>query len=238
MKWGLRGPRGWVALGVTPNSEIGALSLRDWHNLPRPARAVGVNVAGEAARVRIEAQLARWRLTPEWLTASDAACGVTNRYAQPGAARRGPVGVARRRMAALDGDRSVSAGVRRRQRGHGGHHRRARRGRRLPRRTDPSRDCGSCCSRSPRTRRASRCRRASSGRFPDNTADAIYTGAVQAVCGAIEQMRRQIDADPGHVRCYLAGGAAPEIGLHLDPPVEVIDNLVLEGVLALAGEMQ
>jgi hypothetical protein len=40
------------------------------------------------------------------------------------------------------------------------------------------------------------------------------------------------------VRCYLAGGAAPEIGLHLDPPVEVIDNLVLEGALALAEEVK
>ena len=97
MKWGLRGPRGWLALGVTPNSEIGALSLRDWHNLPRPARAVGVNVAGEAARVRVEAQLARWRLTPEWLTR----IGVRLRRHQPlraaRAARRGPLGVARRR---------------------------------------------------------------------------------------------------------------------------------------------
>jgi hypothetical protein len=56
--------------GITPNSEIGALSVRDWHNLPRPARAVGVNVAGEASRVRVEAQLARWRLAPEWLALS------------------------------------------------------------------------------------------------------------------------------------------------------------------------
>ena len=74
--------------------------------------------------------------------------------------------------------------------------------------------------------------------FPDNTADAIYTGSIQAICGAIEQMRRRIDSDPAQVRCYLAGGAAPEIGMHLSPPVEVIDSLVLEGVLALAGEMK
>ena len=69
MKWGLRSVRGWLAQGVTPNGEIGALSVRDWHSLPRPARVFGVNVAGEAARVRVEAQLARWRLSPEWLVA-------------------------------------------------------------------------------------------------------------------------------------------------------------------------
>jgi hypothetical protein len=36
------------------------------------------------------------------------------------------------------------------------------------------------------------------------------------------------------VRCCLAGGAACEIAPHLSGPVEVVDNLVLEGVLALA----
>jgi len=53
MKWGLHGPRGWMASGVTLNTEIGTLALRDWQNLPRPVRVVGVNVAGEAARVRL-----------------------------------------------------------------------------------------------------------------------------------------------------------------------------------------
>jgi hypothetical protein len=37
------------------------------------------------------------------------------------------------------------------------------------------------------------------------------------------------------VQCYLAGGAAYEIAPHLSGPVEVVDNLVLEGVLALAA---
>jgi hypothetical protein len=45
-----------------------------------------------------------------------------------------------------------------------------------------------------------------------------------------------VDTNAAHVRCYLAGGAAREIGTHLPPPVEVVDHLVLEGVLALAGE--
>jgi pantothenate kinase type III len=59
---------------------------------------------------------------------------------------------------------------------------------------------------------------------------------MQAVCGAIELMRREIDTNTAHVRCYLAGGAAPEIAGHLNPPVEIVEDLVLEGVLALAGE--
>ena len=69
--------------------------------------------------------------------------------------------------------------------------------------------------------------------FPVNNADAMYSGAMQAVCGAIEQMRHRLGADPPP-RCIVSGGAAPDIAAHLTAPVEVVDNLVLEGVLALA----
>ena len=235
MKWGLRGPRGWLVLGVTPNSEIGALSVRDWHNLPRPTRAVGVNVAGEAARVRVEALLARWRLVPEWLTATEFACGVTNRYARPaqlGADRWASLVAAWRRSTATDlfppACLVVNAG------------------------TAVTIDAldvdgvfhGGLILPGIRLMLQALAENTSGLRipagdfrlFPDNTADAMYTGAVEAVCGAIEQTRRAIDTNPAHVRCYLAGGAAPEIGVHLNPPVEIVDNLVLEGVLALAGE--
>ena len=236
MKWGLHGPRGWRALGVTPNSEVGTLSVRDWHHLPRPARAVGVNVAGEAMRVRVEAQLARWRLTPEWLTAADAACGVTNRYARPaqlGADRWASLVAAWRRsnvtdlfppacvvvnagtavtIDVLDVDGVFRGGL-------------ILPGIRLMLQALAENTSGL---------------RVAAGAFrdfPDNTSDAMYAGAIQAVCGAIEQMRRKVDVNPAHVRCYLAGGAAPEIGPYLSPPVEVVEHLVLEGVLALAGEM-
>ena len=56
------GSDGHLVNGVLPNQDIGTLALRDWQNLPRPVRAVGVNVAGEAARVRVEGQLARGTL--------------------------------------------------------------------------------------------------------------------------------------------------------------------------------
>jgi type III pantothenate kinase len=237
MKWGLTGIRGWLAQGITPNVEIGALAVRDWHNLPRPARAVGVNVAGEAARVRVEAQLARWRLTPEWLTATESACGVTNRYARPsqlGADRWASLVAAWRRSTAtelfppacvvvnagtavtidaLDADGVFRGGL-------------ILPGMRLMLQALAENTAG--LKLPPGEFRE----------FPDNTADAIYSGAVQAVCGAIELMRREIDTNTAHVRCYLAGGASPEIGRHLNPPVEIIENLVLEGVLALAGELR
>ncbi len=57
---------------------------------------------------------------------------------------------------------------------------------------------------------------------------------MQAACGAIEQMRRQLRGHGPEVTCYLAGGSAPDIAPHLADPVELVDNLVLEGVLVLA----
>jgi type III pantothenate kinase len=234
MKWGLAGPHGWITLGVTSNSDIGTLALRDWHSLPRPLRAVGVNVAGEAARVRVEAQLTRWRLVPQWLAASDAACGVTNRYERPaqlGADRWASLVAARRRSVATDLfppacvvvnagtavtiDSLDAEGV-------------FRGGLILPGMRLMLRALAENTA-------ALKAAPGEFREFPDNTADALYSGAMQAACGAIEQMRRQIDTNPAQVRVYLAGGAASEIAPHLNPPVEVVDNLVLEGVLALAA---
>lgn len=233
VKWGLHGPRGWTRFGVTPNTEISTLSMRDWHNVQRPMRVVGVNVAGEPARVRVEAQLARWRINPEWLSATDAACGVTNRYARPsqlGADRWAALIAAWKRSATTDLfppacvvvnagtavtiDALDAAGVFR-----GGL---ILPGLRLMLQTLAENTSG--LKAAPGTFRD----------FPDNTADALYTGAMQAICGAIEQVRRRIDTNTAQVRVFLSGGAAPEIVSHLNPPVEHVENLVLEGVLALA----
>src|SRR6202158_6509700 len=94
LAWGLASEHGWVAQGEVRNQDIGTLALREWQNLPRPARVIGVNVAGEATRVRVEAQLLRSRTMPDWLIASEYAAGGTNRYARPsprGAGRRAAV---------------------------------------------------------------------------------------------------------------------------------------------------
>src|SRR6202158_4451344 len=98
LAWGLASEHGWGAQGGGGHQDIGTLALREWQNLPRPARVIGVNVAGEATRVRVEAQLLRWRTMPDWLISSEYAAGVTNRYALPsqlGADRWAAMGAAR-----------------------------------------------------------------------------------------------------------------------------------------------
>ena len=234
MKWALVGTLGYVAQGIVPNAEIGTLSLRDWQNLPRPARALGVNVAGEAARVRVEGQLARWRVAMEWLVATGHACGVTNRYTQPsqlGADRWASCIAARRRANAADEtpqpiivvnagtavtiDSVDADGV-------------FRGGMILPNMRLMLRSLAESTS-------ALKVMPGGFQEFPTNNADGLYTGALHAVCGAIELARARVSTQGMPVRCYLAGGAASEIGQHLAAPVELVDHLVLEGVLAIAA---
>lgn len=232
MKWGLAGKQGWQTLGVVANNEIGTLALRDWQNLPRPSRAVGVNVAGEATRVRIEAQLARFRLAPEWQSASAAAGGVVNGYDRPeqlGADRWASLVAARHRIVlhgtspasavvvnagtavtidALDESGTFRGGV-------------ILPGLRLMLRALA--DNTNALRVPPGEYRD----------FPTSTPDAVYSGAMHAVCGAIELMRYRLASD-GAVKCFIAGGAAHEVAPFLSGAVEVVDNLVLEGVLELA----
>jgi type III pantothenate kinase len=233
-KWGLADARGWIALGVIPNAEIGTLSLRDWQNMPRPGRAAGVNVIGEAARVRVEGQLARWRLPVVWLVAQDRAGGVVNSHRPPahlGPDRWASLVAARARalvgeraprpcvvinagtvvtIDALDADGVFRGGI-------------ILPGLRLMLQAIGERTV------------ALKVPPGHIEPFPTTTSDALASGAMQALCGAIEQMRAPLRGEGAAVQCYLAGGAAYEIAPHLSGPVEVVDNLVLEGVLALAA---
>ncbi|BBJ23670.1 type III pantothenate kinase [Candidatus Nitrotoga sp. AM1P] len=71
--------------------------------------------------------------------------------------------------------------------------------------------------------------------FPRNTADAIFSGSMQATIGAI---RLQFEALTirGDVRCLLSGGAAAKVQLHLKLPSVRVDNLVLRGLQIIAQE--
>lgn len=74
------------------------------------------------------------------------------------------------------------------------------------------------------------------GRFalqPRCTVDAIHSGCMQAQAGAIERMFGQI-ADQPNALCLLGGGAADSFADLLEIPVRRVDNLVLNGLGAVA----
>jgi type III pantothenate kinase len=75
--------------------------------------------------------------------------------------------------------------------------------------------------------------------FPLNSADALYSGAIQANCGAIE--RQYTFLDDGSAPLILSGGAAGLLQRCLDQkrfsvPPRVVDNMVLQGLLLIAQE--
>jgi type III pantothenate kinase len=70
--------------------------------------------------------------------------------------------------------------------------------------------------------------------FPDNTADAIATGAIHAVCGAIARMRSALLKTGAVPQIVLSGGAAAAIEPHLEAPVLAVPFLVLEGLRIVA----
>lgn len=233
MKWGMAGPRGWVAQGVVANQEIGTLVLREWHNLVRPRRALGVNAAGEAQRVRVEAQLARWRVPMKWIVPTAQAAGVVNRYDEPwtlSPARWASLVAARARVLAggeapapcvvvgagtlitvdaLDADGTFRGGVA------------------LPGLNAMEKSLGDASA-------AWRTARGHWREFPTNNADAAATGVLSAATGAIGRLRERLRGGDAPVRCFVTGGAAQELVRRLAPPVDLVDNLVLEGALALA----
>jgi type III pantothenate kinase len=75
--------------------------------------------------------------------------------------------------------------------------------------------------------------------FPLNSADALYSGAIQASCGAIERQYALLNNDSAPM--ILSGGTAVILQpyfnqkLFKEPP-RFVDNLVLRGLLVMAQE--
>ena len=70
--------------------------------------------------------------------------------------------------------------------------------------------------------------------FPDNTGDAIVSGATNAMVGAVERMvsyMRQTGEDDPVV--LVSGGDAQRLVGQLRGQIRLVDNLVLEGVLRI-----
>lgn len=71
-------------------------------------------------------------------------------------------------------------------------------------------------------------------KFPLNTSDALYSGAIQAICGAIE--RQKVLLGKGEIPVILSGGAAQVINPCLGMPAKIVENLVLQGLYLIAKE--
>ena len=225
LKWGLHANGRWLRSGAVPVAELAGLA-KSWKRIAAADKVIVANVAGRSARKWLESFFARRSLIPTWVEAKRRQCGVTNGYGKPaqlGADRwaaligawsilRGPCLVVTAGTATtvdvLKGDGTFAGGAI------------------LPGLDLMKRSLAHHTAGLPLTR----------GRFsiqPRNTADAIETGCLLAQAGAIERMFAAME--PG-AACLLAGGAAGRIARHLSIPAQLVDNLVLEGLVRIAEE--
>lgn len=75
--------------------------------------------------------------------------------------------------------------------------------------------------------------------FPQKTGDAVQSGIVAALCGAIQQQHAHLAAaSVAAPRCFVTGGDAEMVLPHLAVPAEQIPALVLEGIDCVARERE
>lgn len=71
--------------------------------------------------------------------------------------------------------------------------------------------------------------------FPRCTADAVYSGIIAALCGAVEAQHARLAAREGRSpACLVTGGAAETLLPHLTVDAEHVPMLVLEGIERVA----
>jgi type III pantothenate kinase len=218
---------------------IESLAEQHWQCLPAPEAMLGCCVAGDTVRWRVEEQLeqvAGWDLDPRWVAPAAREAGLTNGYDHPGrlgsdrwvamiGARRRvldmtPAGtVPRPALVAMVGtavtvDAVDGAGV-------------FLGGLILPGfgLMQHALELGTSALRVPTGEVTD---------FPTNTSDALMSGGVNAMAGAIERQHRKLrqrcGADP---LLLMSGGAAAKLRAATDLPFEVVDGLVFEGLLAV-----
>lgn len=227
IKWGVFQQGRWREKSAAPTADMATLAKR-WRDL-KP-HWVGIsNVAGEPI-----AEMVRQAFSSEthlfWLKPQAEACGIRNHYAVPdslGADRYAALIAARQHgfghtiVASLGTALTVDA------------------------LTAEGDFLGGLILPGYRTmlrslEQSTQGVRASIGRwapFPTNTSDAVESGILSALVGAIESQRRQLALRVNaEIPVLLTGGDAELIGPLLSKPVTLVEDLVLEGLLWLAKE--
>ena len=232
IKWGFADSSGWLRrawLDTADAAHLGA-ALTD---LPAPTRIVVSNVAGEHLRAAITPALAIHGVAPIWVQGREQQCGVRSGYADPaqlGSDRwagliaawnlygnTGRACVVVNAGTTMTVDALSSEGVF------------------LGGIIVPGLDLMRTALESGTAQLKKQ--QGAFYYFPDNTADAIMSGAVNALAGAIDRMRGYMEeSGQGAPLTVLSGGVAALIQPRLNVSVELVDNLVLEGLHEIAKE--
>lgn len=229
IKWGLVEDGVWLQQSWVPTVRAGRLAAA-WARLPAPDAVVAANVAGERVARSLAVASRRFDRRIRFVRSAARQCGVKSSYDRPaqlGADRwaaligawhlyRGPCVVVNAgttmTVDALTTDGVFLGGM-------------------IVAGADLMREALA------RNTAALKLREGRFAFFPARTADAIASGAVNALAGAVERMLRYLrEAGQSAPLVVLSGGAAAQLAPQLNGGVEVVDNLVLEGLLRIALE--
>jgi type III pantothenate kinase len=227
IKWGVAEGRLWMQVATLATAEAHALGAA-LGGIARPDCIVVSNVAGAAVGAHLETALAPLQASLRWVRSAAQQCGVRSSYADPGelgsdrwaaliAARElfsGPCVVVNAGTAmtvdALSADGVFLGGF-----------------------IVPGVKLMHAALASSTAQL-----KVGAGHFsyfPSNTADAIASGGMHALAGAVERMVRfMAQTGEGEALVVLSGGDARMLAPQLNARVEVVDNLVLEGLLCIA----
>lgn len=227
IKWGWADEHGWVRQSWR-NTEDAAALAGDFGGLELPDRIVVSNVAGAVARNAIAAVVASFKAETTWVVSCAQQCGVRSSYADPAqlgsdrwAALIGAWHLAHRSCVVVSVGTTLTVDAL----------------------SDEGLFLGGTITPGPELMRATLARhtaqlQVSGGAFyyfPDKTADAIASGAINALAGSVERMVRFMEeTGQGTPRAVLTGGGASLLAPRLNVLLEVVDNLVLEGLLRIA----
>jgi type III pantothenate kinase len=225
-----------LAHGAEFLENIDRLAEDPWVDLPEPRHMLGCVVAGDAIKRRVQEQLEIWEVHPQWVVPSVQEAGLVNGYDHPsrlGADRWVAMIGARQRMLAqsgparplvvvmvgtavtveaIDAEGRFLGGLI--LPGHG-----------IMLRALESGTAGLHVPTGEVTL------------FPTNTSDALTSGGTYAIAGACERMVQHLQAHTGQApMCIMTGGAGWKMAPSMSVQFELVDNLIFDGLLALAAQ--
>ncbi len=229
VKWALHDGRAFVSDGWVTHAQFDKLD-EQWAAIATPSSIVIGNVAGEVVAQKLREAAARWQAGLLWASSSRKQAGVVSRYDDPS-----QLGVDR--WAALIGARSMDVGA------------------------SVVVNAGTATTidaldgqgeflggiivsgfdlmheaLAANTARLS-AERGQFSAFPRSTRDAITSGAIQALCGAVDRMRgAMLGAGNPEPTLVFTGGAGETVARHMGRPVRFVDQLVLAGLVQIAME--
>lgn len=227
VKWGLHDGWGWRRKGWVLSREVVRLGGQ-WLPDGQPERVLVSNVAGTALRAQLEALFSRRRAEVEWITAQPAQCGVSNGYRNP---------------AQLGSDRWAALIAAWRRCGRACVVVNAGTALTVDALDNSGRFCGGLIVPGLHAMQQALAANTAAlaveaGRFevfPASTADAMYSGALSAMAGAVERIAAALAAKEGTVPdCLVSGGDAGLVKACLSVPAAIVDNLVLDGLIEIA----